>query len=421
MASDDGGFFDNTRFLRGDPDPRFQEIDRACLFPELFQNVECQRKVLPLYFFLTRNPNVKMSQDKMKKQFRCGAELIKRVRESIDERKPIQTPGRKRTKPVRENVVLVQLVDATTRENGGASDMELAKLFETSRASINRIRHDLQYSYKPLRHAPFMTTQQIETRLHFCTAHCDDDWEDTLFTDESRFATSPDSPVMWWIKKGDAVYSTTVKFPFSIMVWGGIIGDRKTELIKCPKTLNAKTYVEMLDTHGIPTFMQQNGPRAIFQQDGARCHTARTTKRWFEEKNIRLLEGWPANSPDLSPIEQIWAITKVFIIRSYGMKSPLRNDQLEGAVFDAYRSIEPRTIAILTRSVKFRVQLCIAREGKFVGDKLDECCRRAEIELDSLTNIEIIPFEHEGYDGEDREGDGENEARPQLPSFTQFL
>ena len=103
------------------------------------------------------------------------------------------------------------------------------------------------------------------------------------------------------------------------------------------------------------------------------------------------------------------------------MKSPLRNDQLEGAVFDAYRSIEPRTIAILTQRVKFRVQLCIAREGKFVGDKLDECCRRAEIELDSLTNIEIIPIEHEGRDEEEGEGDGENEARQQLPSFTQFL
>ena len=56
--------------------------------------------------------------------------------------------------------------------------------------------------------------------------------------------------------------------------------------------------------------------------------------------NVRLLDGWPANSPDLSPIEQIWAITKNFIIQRYGMKSPLRNDQLEGAVFDAYRSVK---------------------------------------------------------------------------------
>ena len=362
MSGDSGGFFDFTAFFRGDPDPRFQDVDRACLYPELYQNIKCRQKVLPPYFFLTRYPQQKMSQDQMKKQFRCGAELIRRVRQSIVEKSPLKNPGRQQTKPVRENGVFVQLVDATTRENGGASDLELARLFQTSRSAINRISHDLHCSYKPLRHAPFMTTRQIETRLHFCTAHRDHNWGLTLFTDESRFATSPDSPVMWWIKDGDAVYATTVKFPFSIMVWGGIMGDRHTDLILCPKTLNARTYVEMLDSHGVVGFMQESGPDAIFQQDGAPCHTARMTRRWFEEMSIRLLDGWPANSPDLSPIEQIWAIAKIYIIRRYGMKTPLRNDQLQGAVFDAYQNIEPSTIAILTRSVKFRVQLCIARE-----------------------------------------------------------
>ena len=114
----------------------------------------------------------------------------------------------------------------------------------------------------------------------------------------------------------------------------------KTDLIMCPKTLNSGTYVEMLRSHGIPEFMQRCGPDAIFQQDGARCHPASSTRRWLESMNVRLLDGWPANSPDLSPIEQIWAITKNFIIQRYGMKSPLRNDQLEGAVFDAYRSVK---------------------------------------------------------------------------------
>ena len=346
--------------------------------------------------------------------------MIRRVRESITERRPLQIPGHQKAKPVRENPVLVQLVDATTHENGGASDLELARLFGTSRATINRIRHDLEYSYRPLRHAPFMTTVQIEKRLRFCTEHRDDNWENTLFTDESRFATSPDSPVMWWTRKGEPVYATTVKFPFSIMVWGGIIGYRKTDLILCPKRLNARSYVEMLDDHGIPGFMQQCGPDAIFQQDGATCHTARSTRRWFEATNIRLLDGWPSSSPDLSPIEQIWGITKRFIIRRYGMKTPLRNDQLQGAVFDAYRNIEPRTLAILTRSVKFRVQLCIAREGGFIGDKLDECCHRAEMELDALTVIENIPIEAR-WDEDAENEDGEDETRPQLPSFTQFL
>ena len=40
--------------------------------------------------------------------------------------------------------------------NGGVSDSELARFVETSRASVNRIRHDMNYSYKPLRHGPFL-------------------------------------------------------------------------------------------------------------------------------------------------------------------------------------------------------------------------------------------------------------------------
>ena len=118
-----------------------------------------------------------------------------------------------------------------------------------------------------------------------------------------------------------------------------------------PKTHNAATYVEMLENNGVVDFVNE-GETSIFHQDGARCHTALTTRQWFASKNISLLEGWPANSPDLSPIEQIWGITKRYIVQRFGMRSPIPNEQMERAVFEAYERIEPQTIAVLTRSVK---------------------------------------------------------------------
>ena len=75
--------------------------------------------------------------------------------------------------------------------------------------------------------------------------------------------------------------------------------------------------------------------------------------------------------PRTPPIEQIWGIAKRYIIQRFGMKTPLENDQLEEAVFEAYNRIKPETIAVLELSVKHRVQLCIARRGGFVGDALD--------------------------------------------------
>ncbi len=65
----------------------------------------------------------------------------------------------------------------------------------------------------------------------------------------------------------------------------------------------------------------------IFQQDLAPAHTAKGTKSWFNDHGVTVLD-WPANSPDLNPIENLWGIVK----RKMRDTRPNNADELKATV-----------------------------------------------------------------------------------------
>ena len=71
--------------------------------------------------------------------------------------------------------------------------------------------------------------------------------------------------------------------------------------------INQHLYITTLENCLIPSaelLIGQNN--YIFQQDGATAHTANSVKEWISQSNIELLP-WCPRSPDLNPIENIWA------------------------------------------------------------------------------------------------------------------
>ncbi len=75
--------------------------------------------------------------------------------------------------------------------------------------------------------------------------------------------------------------------------------------------VTAPVYKEILEHSMLPSADQLfKDADFIFQQDLAPAHTAKSTKSWLNDHGVGVLD-WPANAPDLNPIENIGDIVKM--------------------------------------------------------------------------------------------------------------
>jgi hypothetical protein len=249
-----------------------------------------------------------------------------------------------------------------------ARDLKATLAFPYSVSSMTRILRKTTRGVHTLRVRPFLSKENVQKRADFADAHVafDEKWKRVLFTDEKKFKLDgPDSTHQYWKGKESEVDESIDQSRnprAGVMVWGGIAFGMKTSLFELQSTIDSEGYCELLKNEIFPELRRKGKGDLIFQQDNAPCHAARATKKFLSDEKIETLT-WPAKSPDLNPIENMWGeMTRLlFIDRTKFDTVP----ELRAAIYRVWDEIPLSYVNGLIEGMSKRMLECHDAKGKW--------------------------------------------------------
>ena len=149
------------------------------------------------------------------------------------------------------------------------------------------------------------------------------------------------------------------------MVWGAISKTRTFPLVRIETRLDGAGYAEILKTFFKTQGLKLSGSRAsrprvqwTFQHDNASIHRANVVETALSRWKVPLLP-WPALSPDLSPIENLWSYVSGRL-RGRVFSNP---DALFEAAQQEWAAVPPAVLASLYDSMPNRCRLVVQGRG----------------------------------------------------------
>jgi transposase len=145
------------------------------------------------------------------------------------------------------------------------------------------------------------------------------------------------------------------------MFWGCFSHKGLGPLVEIKGSVTGEVHAKTLRRYAFPTmrkvFPQGNG---IFQEDNASPHTSKIARAAREASGMQFL-SWPAQSPDLNPIENLWQDVKRAVYNQ--PKKPKNLKELKRMVKSAWKAVPLKFIQVLVDSMPRRVEACIAAKG----------------------------------------------------------
>ncbi|GFX39748.1 transposable element Tcb2 transposase [Trichonephila clavipes] len=218
--------------------------------------------------------------------------------------------------------------------------------------------------------APQLSRQHRTARLQWCREHhnwTEQDWACVLFSDESRFSLSSDCRrQLIWRESGTAYRPENIQekdqYPTcSIMVWAGIMINGRTRLhVVANGTMTGQRYIDEVLLPHVRLFRGAVGDKFVFMEDNATCHQTLAVQDCLDSDGTQRLV-WPARSPDLNPIENVWdALGRQIAGQNY---PPTNKNTLIRALTEEWDKLPQQLLDNVVQSMVRRVECCITLHG----------------------------------------------------------
>jgi len=206
---------------------------------------------------------------------------------------------------------------------------------------------------------PMLTDTHKRNRVEWAKRHLNDNWKKTLFTDETAFELFRNTIERWY--KSERPVRRMPKDRRKIFAWGGFCAKGTTTLFCFQQIMDGKFYVKILEEH-LGECNKMLGKKWRFQQDNDPKHTSRVAKAFLAD-NVPEVMDWPSCSPDLNPIENLWAIVKGNVEK----RMPQNLDDLEKFLTEEWNSIPKSVLNNLINSMRRRCELVIESKGERIN------------------------------------------------------
>ena len=226
-----------------------------------------------------------------------------------------------------------------------------------------------------------LSEKNYGARLAWAYEHYDwkmEDWNQVLWTDESKFELFNSKRRKYVrMKANEAPTNETTQKTVkhgggNVMIWGCFGNGQVGNIKRIQSTMDQHVYHSILTHHAIPSGRRIFGDgNWIFQQDNDPKHTSKKCSRYLENKvrtkKIKEVMDWPAQSPDLNPIELLWDEMD----RSLKDFKPSNKDELYEKLVEVWRNVSAKTLEKLVARMPYLCLSVIVAEGGHFDEKYE--------------------------------------------------